>query len=50
MQLAIDATLCIDRSIPPIMMTNVTPEAIRKSVMVSAVMVSRFLLEKKVLS
>jgi hypothetical protein len=46
-QLDIEATLCTDRSIPPIMITKVTPDAIKKSVMVSAIMVSRLLLEKK---
>ena len=29
MQLAIDATACTERSMPPIMMTNVSPVAMR---------------------
>ena len=50
MQLAIEATAWIDRSIPPNMMTSVTPDAIRNSVMVSAVTVRKLASEKKVRS
>ena len=48
MQLAIDATACTERSMPPIMMTSVTPDAIRNSVMVSAVTDRKLPSEKKV--
>ena len=50
MQLVIEATACTERSMPPIMMTRVTPDAIRNSVMVSAVTVSKLPSEKKVRS
>ena len=48
MQLAIDATLWTDRSMPPMMMTKVTPDAIRNSVIVSAMTPRRLLPEKNV--
>ena len=41
MQLVIDAMACIDRSMLPSMMTSVAPDAIRNSVIVSAVTVIR---------
>ena len=50
MQLAIEATACTERSMPPIMMTKVTPEAMRNSVMVSAVTSSMLPTEKNVWS
>ena len=50
MQLAIEATAWIERSMPPIMITNVTPEAMRNRVMVSAVTDKKLLAEKNVLS
>ena len=45
-----EATACTERSMPPIMMTSVTPEAIRNSVMVSAVTSRKLPMEKKVRS
>ena len=50
MQLVIEATACTDRSMPPIMMTRVTPDAMRNSVMVSAVTDRKLLTEKNVRS
>ncbi len=50
MQLVIEATAWIDRSMPPIMMTRVTPDAIRNSVMVSAVISRKLPTEKNIRS
>ena len=50
MQLAIEATAWTERSMPPIMMTSVTPEAMRKSVIVSAVTARKLPSEKNVRS